>query len=145
MISTRRACHPLLVFFAALFAAGCGGGSTTTPGGSTTPPPPPPPTETITITTNPTIQCARTLPFMQTIEETGAASAVTWSVMAGQLPDGLTLDGKTGTISGTPTSAAVVSSATIQAADAKAKGSQSFYFGVRAPGHQSGAPSRRAH
>lgn len=124
MISTRRAYHALLVFFAVTFAAGCGGGSTTPP------PPPPPPTETITITTNPTIQCARTLPFTQTLQETGAASAVTWSVISGQLPDGLTLDSKMGTISGTPTSTAVVSSATIQAADAKANGSQSFFFEV---------------
>jgi hypothetical protein len=124
VISTRRACHALLVFFAATFAAGCGGGS------ATPPPPPPPPTETITITTNATVQCARTLPFTQTVQETGAASAVTWSVISGQLPDGLTLDSKTGTISGTPTSTAVVSSATIQAADAKANGSQSFFFEV---------------
>lgn len=125
MISTRDACHALLVFFAVTFAAGCGGGSATP-----TAPPPPPPSETITITTNATIQCARTLPFTQILQETGAASAVTWSVISGQLPDGLTLDGKTGTISGTPTSSAVVSSATIQAADAKANGSQSFFFEV---------------
>ena len=124
MISTRDACHALLVFFVVTFAAGCGGSATPTA------PPPPPPTETITITTNATIQCARTLPFTQTVQETGAGSAVTWSVISGQLPDGLALDGKTGTISGTPTSSAVVSSATIQAADAKANGSQSFFFEV---------------
>jgi hypothetical protein len=127
IISTRGACHALLVILSVTFVAGCGGGST---GSTPPPPPPPPPAETITITSNPTIQCARTLPFVLTLQEIGAASAVTWSVISGQLPDGLTLDGKTGTISGTPTSTAVVSSATIQAADAKANGSQSFFFEV---------------
>lgn len=127
IISSRRAYHALLLILSMIFAAGCGGGGA---GSSPPPPPPPPPAETITITSNPTIQCARTLPFALTVQESGAASAVTWSVVSGQLPDGLALDGKTGTISGTPTSTAVVSSATIQAADAKANGSQSFFFEV---------------
>lgn len=126
MIGTRRAYHALL-FFTVTFAVGCGGGGGTTP---TPPPPPPPSPETIAITTNPTVQCARTLPFALTLQQTGAASAVTWSVISGQLPDGLALDSKTGMISGTPTSTASVSSATIQAADAKANGSQSFFFEV---------------
>jgi len=126
IITARRAYHALLVILTVTIAIGCGGGSTA----SSPPPPPPPPAETITITSNSTIQCARTLPFALTLQEAGAASAVTWSVNSGQLPDGLALDSKTGMISGTPTSTASVSSATIQAADAKASGSQSFFFEV---------------
>lgn len=106
---------------------GCGGGEG---GGSGPPPPPPPPLEVIAITTNPTVMCARTLPFTLTLQETGAKSAVTWSVTGGQLPDGLVLGSTTGTISGTPTSTAVVSTATIQAADANASASQQFNFEV---------------
>jgi Putative Ig domain len=104
--------------------AGCGGAG----GGGTTPPPPPP--EVITITTNPNIACARTLPFTETLQESGASGAVTWSLTSGQLPDGLALNSTTGTISGTPTSTATVSSATIQAADAKATGSLLLSFSV---------------
>jgi len=84
----------------------------------------------ITITTNPTVMCARTLPFTLTLQETGAKSAVKWSVTAGQLPDGLALSSTTGTISGSPTSTAVVSTATIQAADANASASRQFNFEV---------------
>jgi hypothetical protein len=51
-------------------------------------------------------------------------------VLSGQLPDGLTLNSTAGTISGTPTSTATVSSATIQAADAKASGNLLFNFSV---------------
>jgi hypothetical protein len=74
--------------------------------------------------------CARTLAFSQTLQETGATSAVTWTIISGQLPDGLALNSVTGTISGTPTSVAVVSSVTIQVSDAKASANQSFFFEV---------------
>jgi hypothetical protein len=104
--------------------AGCGGGG----GGGTTPPPPP--AEVITITSDPNIACARMLPFSQTLQESGASGAITWSVLSGRLPDGLTLNSTTGTISGTPTSTATVSSVTIMAADAKASVSLPFNFSV---------------
>jgi large repetitive protein len=101
--------------------AGCGGAG----GGETAPPPP---AEVITITSNPNIASARTVPFTEALQETGASGSVTWSIVSGQLPDGLTLNSATGTISGTPTSTATVSSATIQAADARAIGSLLFNF-----------------
>jgi large repetitive protein len=106
-------------------AAGCGGGGTGGGGETSTPPPP---SEVITITSNPTIQCARTLPFSQTLQENGASGAVSWSVLSGQLPDGLKLDSSTGIISGMPTPTATTNSATIQASDAKASGSLLFNF-----------------
>jgi hypothetical protein len=122
----RRACLGLEVCVTLALTAGCGGGG----GGGTPPPPPPPPAEVITITSNPNIACARTLPFSQTLQESGASGAVTWSVLSGQLPDGLALNSTTGAISGTPTSTATVSSATIQAADAKGSGNLLFNFSV---------------
>src|SRR5439155_19721240 len=79
-------------------ADGCGGGA------SSAPPPPPPPSEVITITSATTIQWVQSVPFSVTLQETGAKPAVTWSITAGQLPAGLTLDATAGTISGTPTS-----------------------------------------
>jgi len=80
-------------------ASGCGGGASSAP-----PPPPPPPQEIITITSAATIQSVQLVPFSMTLQETGAKTAVTWSITAGQLPAGLTLDVTTGAISGTPTS-----------------------------------------
>jgi len=41
-------------------------------------------------------------PYDQTLSVTGGSSAYTWSVTAGSLPDGLSLDPSTGEISGTP-------------------------------------------
>jgi hypothetical protein len=103
---------------------GCGGGG----GGSTTTPPPP--AEIITITSNPVITCVQTLPFSQTLQDTGATGTVTWSVSSGALPAGLTLDGTTGTISGTPTTAASNTIATIRVSDGKSAGSLQFGFDV---------------
>jgi len=89
----------LAAVVAAALASGCGGGASSGP-----PPPPPPPPEVITITSATTIQSVQNVPFSLTLQETGAKTAVTWSIAAGQLPAGLTLDATTGTIAGTPTS-----------------------------------------
>jgi hypothetical protein len=43
------------------------------------------------------------VPYSQTLAGTGGTAPYTWSVTAGSLPAGLTLDGATGVISGTPT------------------------------------------
>jgi hypothetical protein len=122
----RRAPSPLaFTAFAVLVAtAGCGGGSS-----FTTPPPPPPPSEVITITTAFNIQCVQTVPFNLTLQEQGATSAVTWSITAGQLPIGLTLDSASGIISGTPTAGSGLA-VVIQAADSKASATKQFSFTV---------------
>jgi hypothetical protein len=80
----------------------------------------------VTIQTGPTITNAPTLPngtqnvtYMSvTLTATGGTPPYTWSISAGSLPAGLTLDGNAGTISGTPT-ASGTSTFTVQVQDAK--------------------------
>jgi hypothetical protein len=55
-------------------------------------------------------------PYSTTLASTGGSGAVTWSVTVGSLPAGLNLNGSTGAITGTPTTAGT-SSFTVQAAD----------------------------
>jgi hypothetical protein len=43
------------------------------------------------------------LPYSQTLTQTGGIGTINWSVTAGALPPGLTLNGATGLLSGTPT------------------------------------------
>lgn len=103
---------------------GCGGGGISSP----TPPSsqPPLPSEVITISTPSIIQGVLTEAFNVTLQAQGASGPVTWSVISGQLPTGLSLDAGTGVISGTPT--ANQGNVTIQAADSKTSGSKVFSF-----------------
>jgi len=55
--------------------------------------------------------------YSQQLQSSGGTAPITWSVTVGTLPAGLTLNGGTGVISGTPTAAAT-SNFTVQAADA---------------------------
>ena len=128
MSTTRKAWLAIEMGLTLVLLAGCGGGAGSA--STTPPPPPPPPPEVITITTNSNLECARLVPFTQTLQETGASAMVTWSITSGQLPTGLTLDSATGILSGTPTSSAVSGGVTIQAADAKAQGTELFNFSV---------------
>lgn len=112
---------PALVLF--LSVIGCGGGSSS----FTPPPPPPPPPEIITITTAGNLQCVLSVPFTLTLQAQGASAPVTWSITAGLLPLGLSLDSATGVISGTPTANSGVL-VTIRAADGKASASKDFNF-----------------
>ena len=45
------------------------------------------------------------VPYSQTLQATGGSGALTWSVSAGTLPAGLSLNGASGAITGTPTTA----------------------------------------
>jgi FG-GAP-like repeat/Putative Ig domain len=63
----------------------------------------------LTLTANPPPQISPTLPngttgaaYSQTIAETGGTSPFTWSVSNGSLPNGLSINSGTGTITGTP-------------------------------------------
>jgi putative Ig domain-containing protein len=100
---------------------GCGGGAASVS-------PPPPAGEVITITTNSNVQCVQTVPFTLTLQAQGNSSPLTWTILSGQLPAGLSLDSSSGAISGTPTSGP--GAVTIQAADSKASASKQFFFTV---------------
>jgi hypothetical protein len=71
-------------------------------------------------------------PYSQTLSATGGTGSYTFSVSAGALPAGLTLNPATGALTGTPT-AAGSSSFTITATDSNsATGSRSYTFSVNA-------------
>jgi hypothetical protein len=55
-------------------------------------------------------------PYETTLESSGGTSPVAWSVESGSLPSGLSLDGESGVISGTPNTAGT-SSVTLRAVD----------------------------
>ncbi|MFM7870848.1 MAG: Ig domain-containing protein, partial [Actinomycetota bacterium] len=58
--------------------------------------------------------------YSQTLATTGASGSVTWAIVTGSLPAGLTLNSSTGVISGTPTTSAV-STFTVRATDSAAR------------------------
>ncbi len=85
-----------------------------TPGAPEPPPPPPPPAPTITTTSLPAGQVG--VAYSQKMQATGGTPPYSWSLAAGALPAGLTLDPATGTISGTPT-ASGTATFTVQVTD----------------------------
>lgn len=90
--------------------AGCGGSQ---------PPPLPvviPPPPNLTPTTISLPDGVVSVPFSATLEATGGTGARTWSISAGNLPDGLSLNSSTAEISGTP-SLAAISNFTVQVQD----------------------------
>lgn len=71
--------------------------------------------------------------YSETISAQGGTAPYTFAVSAGALPAGMTLNGTTGIISGTPTTVGTYDF-TIQATDANAAvGSTDFEIGVTAP------------
>ena len=72
-------------------------------------------------------------PYSQTFTQTGGAGAATWSLSAGTLPAGLTLNPATGALTGTPT-AIGTSSFTIRATDQNnCTGEQAYTLAVTCP------------
>jgi Putative Ig domain len=63
------------------------------------PPPPTPPSITTTSLPNGDVD----VPYSQPVQATGGTGALTWSIVGGALPGGLTLNSANGAISGTPT------------------------------------------
>ncbi|MDP2896332.1 MAG: putative Ig domain-containing protein [bacterium] len=60
-------------------------------------------------------------PYIHVLEASGGVSPYIWRVVSGSLPDGLTLNQSTGTVSGTPTNAAIgVSTFVIRVEDSQA-------------------------
>ncbi len=79
-------------------------------------PPPPPPSPALSITTAAVPGGRVGTAYNATVEATGGTGNRTWSVSAGTLPAGLTLNTASGVISGTPTTAGT-STATIRVVD----------------------------
>jgi hypothetical protein len=73
----------------------------------------------------------------------GGTTPYAWSVAAGMLPDGIVLDGATGTVSGTPTAAGVFQGIQVRVADAAGRTALSavFQIDVRAPLAIAGSPA----
>jgi putative Ig domain-containing protein len=91
---------------------------TSSDGTTASPPPPPPPAVVpVTIDTASLPSGRATVAYTATVHATGGTGTYTWSVTAGALPAGVSLNPATGAISGTP-SAAGTFSVTVSAADA---------------------------
>jgi large repetitive protein len=87
----------------------------------------------LTITTSTLPAASVGSAYSQTLAATGGASPLTWSISAGTLPAGLSLDAATGVISGTPTSA-TMASVTVKVADASgASATKALTLKVSAP------------
>ena len=95
----RRTCLVLFALVSSLLLDSCGGGGGGS-GGSTPPPPPPP--AALTITTSALANAQVGTAYTATLAATGGTAPYTWALMTGTFPPNLSLDAKTGTISGTP-------------------------------------------
>jgi subtilisin family serine protease len=95
------------------------------------PPPPPPPVPTITTTTLPGGTVGQA--YSQTLAATGGTPPYAWSLDSGSLPPGLTLNGSTGAITGTPTSAGTASFTARVTDDLEQSDTQSLTIAVAPP------------
>jgi putative Ig domain-containing protein len=77
-----------------------------------------PPSNPPTITTTSLPDGVQNTPYSATVSASGGVGPYSWSITAGSLPAGLTLEASTGTISGTPKAAGGTSTFTVQVIDA---------------------------
>ena len=87
----------------------------------------------LSITTGSLSSGIQSLAYSASLAASGGAVPYTWSITAGSLPSGLSLNTSTGAINGTPTSAGT-SNFTAQVTDAKSSSvSQTFSLSINAP------------
>jgi hypothetical protein len=112
----------LVLLLLCLLQIGCGGGG----GGSASQPSP------VTITTTALPDGTRGLSYSYQMQAANGRGAATWSLRAGQLPSGLSLNAATGLISGIPT-AVGTSNLTLEVADGVSASSEAFSLRILAP------------
>ena len=118
----------LALLLACVFVGGCSRGGGGDSGGGGGVPGPTPVTVTTTSLPAGTVGAA----YNTTLASSGGTAPILWSLTAGSLPSGLSLNGS-GTISGTPT-AAGTSNFTVQAADAASADTQALSITINAAG-----------
>jgi len=91
-----------IILTGALITSGCAGVTSAGTGQGTGPGDPPP---VLAITVGSLPQGTTQTAYSATLSANGGTTPYSWSISSGQLPTGLSLDGSTGAISGTPTQA----------------------------------------
>src|SRR5579862_2498694 len=108
MLTARRTPFLWLLCLTLLMQTSCGGGSS---GGGTAP-------TALTITTMSLPNAQVGAAYSTTLAATGGSGPYTWSLSAGTLPPGLSLDAATGLVSGTPVGGPNGATLSFQVADA---------------------------
>ncbi len=106
----------IFVLICLLLAVGCGGGSGSGSGGGSSPEDPG--SDSLNITTASIPAATVGASYAQNLTAKGGSSPYSWSITSGTLPQGLTLNTQTGSISGLP-AADITSVFTVQVADAE--------------------------